>query len=204
MPQLDWQHHEQVAAAFSPSIQDDANKVQKLHTNCAIYAQKQRLLVCSRGKTPHEDNGSNTCTVQMGCYCDTPPINKNEQTLFVSESQCCNSVTRWRNVGLTWTCPRPRNWAAAIRSFFWLAYRKGGRVGKHGSTGDGRRREKEIEQQEPQPRFSCTPNVEWAKRACPRKKSKHGHPVPPQTHIHDKSWPPSRLPLLMRTLYVTK
>lgn len=45
-------------------------------------------------------------------------------------------VTHWQNEGLTWTCPRPRTWAAAIRSFFWLAYRKGGRDGKHENTGE--------------------------------------------------------------------
>lgn len=97
-------------------------------------------------------------------------------------------VTRWQNRGLTWTCPRPRTWAAAIRSFFWLAYRKGGRDGKHENTGDGRRRKEGIEQQEPHPGFSRTPmrlkshrafrrnlwwvhtRAPWAKQACPHKK----------------------------------
>lgn len=89
-------------------------------------------------------------------------------------------VTQWQRGALTWSGPRPRTWAAAIRSLFWLAYREGGRDGKHENIGDGRRVEEGIEH----PGFSRTENVSshtafqrryvesvpmyaWAKQACP-------------------------------------
>lgn len=61
-----------------------------------------------------------------------------------------------RNRGLTWSRPCPRTWAAAIRSLLWLAYREGGRDGKHENIGNGRRRKEGIAQWEPHPWFSRT------------------------------------------------
>lgn len=51
----------------------------------------------------------------------------NKQKPEASNAWWCD-VTQWQSRGLTWTWPCPRTWAAAIRSFFWLAYRRGGMV----------------------------------------------------------------------------
>lgn len=97
----------------------------------------------------HEANEANL----LGYYCNTTKsIFKKENKTLMSDSQWCNSVTHWQHGGLTWSGPRPRTWAAAIRSLFWLAYRKGGRDGKHENIGDGRWREEGIEH----PGFSRT------------------------------------------------
>lgn len=58
------------------------------------------------------------------------------QCVWLLLVQCCHSQNR----ELTWACPRPRTWDAAIRSLFWLAYDEEGRDGIHDRGGrEGRR-----------------------------------------------------------------
>lgn len=49
------------------------------------------------------------------------------QCVWLLLVRCCHSQNR----ELTWACPRPRTWDAAIRSLFWLAYDEEGRDGIH-------------------------------------------------------------------------
>lgn len=62
---------------------------------------------------------------------------KKKKASSVSDAWWSN-VTQWQGRGLTWTWPCPRTWAAAIRSLFWLAYRRGGMVNMTINGGEGR------------------------------------------------------------------